>query len=140
METSYAGTGRSHVCPKPRWQEAALGSLRTHASDERTWEVGQLHTTEKIAEQRLERVSGGGGGKGVGQGEPVGGKTCIGPSAGQAWQVRSNGYAKRQRFVLASLPEAGARCGSAARRDLCGRCGESGIPTATWNFRKIWEQ
>ena len=83
METSYAGTGRSHVCPKPRWQEAALGSLRTHASDERTWEVGQLHTTEEIAEQRLERASGGGGGKGVGQGEPVGVKHAPDPVPGR---------------------------------------------------------
>jgi hypothetical protein len=28
-------------------------------------------------------------------------------------------------------PEAGARCGSAARRDLCGGCWVTGIPTAT---------
>jgi len=52
--------------------EVALGSSRTYASDEQAWEVGQLHNTEEIAEQRLEGVSGGGGGKGVGQGEPVG--------------------------------------------------------------------
>ena len=31
----------------------------------------------------------------------------------------------------ASVPEAGARCGSSARRDLCGGCRATGIPTAT---------
>ena len=35
------------------------------------------------------------------------------------------------RNVCASRPEAGARCGSAARRDLCGGCWVTGIPTAT---------
>jgi Domain of unknown function (DUF4160) len=33
--------------------------------------------------------------------------------------------------VAARRPEAGARCGSAARRDLCGGCRVTGIPTAT---------
>ncbi len=33
--------------------------------------------------------------------------------------------------ACASSPEAGARCGSAARRDLCGGCWVTGIPTAT---------
>jgi hypothetical protein len=33
--------------------------------------------------------------------------------------------------ACASRPEAGARCGSAARRDLCGGCWVTGIPTAT---------
>jgi hypothetical protein len=39
--------------------EVALGGLRTCASDERAWEVGQLRITDEIAEQQLERVSGG---------------------------------------------------------------------------------
>jgi hypothetical protein len=33
--------------------------------------------------------------------------------------------------ACASSLEAGARCGSAARRDLCGGCRVTGIPTAT---------
>jgi hypothetical protein len=37
-----------------------------------------LHSTEEIAEQRIERVSGGRGGKGVGQREPVGAKHAPG--------------------------------------------------------------
>ena len=35
-----------------------------------------------------------------------------------------------------SCPEAGARCGSAARRDLCGGCRVTGIPTATFHGEK----
>jgi hypothetical protein len=132
METSYAGTGRSHVCPKPRWPEAALGSLRTHASDERTWEVGQLHTTEKIAEQRFERVSGGGGGKGVGQGEPVGVKHAPDPVPGRRGKCARTGTPSGNgsfwRHYLRQEPGRG----SAARRDLCGECGETRIPTATY--------
>ena len=34
--------------------------------------------------------------------------------------------------ACASSPEAGARCGRAARRDLCGGCRVTGIPTATF--------
>jgi hypothetical protein len=34
------GTGRSHARPRG----AALGSSRAYASDERAWEVGQLHS------------------------------------------------------------------------------------------------
>ena len=33
--------------------------------------------------------------------------------------------------------EAGARCGSSARRDLCGGCGETRIPTATQNLERF---
>jgi hypothetical protein len=35
------------------------------------------------------------------------------------------------RNACASRPEAGARCGSAARRDLCGGHRVTGVPTAT---------
>ena len=40
----------------------------------------------------------------------------------------------RKSKSLASLPKAGARCGSAARRDLCGGRGETRVPTATSNL------
>ncbi|MBK5274938.1 MAG: hypothetical protein JJE30_07790 [Desulfuromonadales bacterium] len=36
-----------------------------------------------------------------------------------------------QQSACASLPEAGALCGKAARRDLCGGCRVTGISTAT---------
>src|SRR6266516_3174524 len=39
------------------------------------------------------------------------------------------------RNACASRPEAGARCGNAARRDLCGGCWVTGIPTATITIR-----
>src|SRR5262249_49927840 len=40
------------------------------------------------------------------------------------------------RNACASRPEARARCGSAARRDLCGGCWVIGIPTATFARKK----
>ncbi len=49
--------------------EAASGSPRTQADDERSWEVGQLHITEEVFEQDPSRDHGEDGGKGVGQGE-----------------------------------------------------------------------
>jgi hypothetical protein len=49
--------------------EAASGSLRTQADDERSWEVGQLHSTKKVLEQGPSKGYGEDGGKGVGQGE-----------------------------------------------------------------------
>ena len=47
--------------------EAASGSLRTQAEDERSWEVGQLHSTEEVFEQGSSKGYGEDGGKGVGQ-------------------------------------------------------------------------
>ncbi len=38
--------------------------------------------------------------------------------------------------LLPSLPEAGARCGNSARRDLCGGCRVTGIPTVTRYARR----
>ena len=52
-------------------------------------------------------------------------------AAPQTCKARSNAYGRKD---CASLPEAGARCGKSARRDLCGGCRVTGIPTAT-----IWK-
>ena len=49
-------------------------------------------------------------------------------AAPQTCKARSNAYGRKD---CASLPEAGARCGKSARRDLCGGCRVTGIPTAT---------
>jgi hypothetical protein len=49
--------------------QTVSGSRRTHADDEQTWEVGQLHSTVEVAEQSRGTGSGGDGGKGAGQGE-----------------------------------------------------------------------
>jgi len=51
--------------------KAASRSLRTQCDDERIGEVGQLHSTWEVTEQRLQGDSGGEGGKGAGQGEPA---------------------------------------------------------------------
>jgi hypothetical protein len=53
-----------------------------------------------------------------------------GHSAGVSCPRRSAAYGRPLRMP-ACRPEAGARCGSAARRDLCGGCRVTGIPTAT---------
>jgi hypothetical protein len=52
-------------------------------------------------------------------------------------RLRSSGYRNPASCILtlhnacALLPEARARCGNSARRDLCGGCRVTGIPTAT---------
>ena len=52
-------------------QQAAerIGESKDEADDERSWEVGQLHSTDEVAEQRRARGRGGDGGKGRGQGQ-----------------------------------------------------------------------
>ena len=70
-EAPRAGTGRSHVRLWKERSQAAPGSSRTHAGDERTWEVGRPRSTWEAAEQSRETGRGGGGGKGAGQGEPA---------------------------------------------------------------------
>jgi hypothetical protein len=81
-ETPRTGTGRSRVRPTPVTGQAASGSLRTHADDARTWEVGWPHSTWEVPEQREwqpaqrgspGRILGGGdGGKRASQGKSTG--------------------------------------------------------------------
>ena len=47
--------------------EAASGSPRTQADDERSWEVGQLYSTEEVFEQGPSKDHGEEGGKGGGK-------------------------------------------------------------------------
>jgi hypothetical protein len=42
-EASRTGTGRSHACPRQMAPRTALRIPREHDSDERAWEVGQVH-------------------------------------------------------------------------------------------------
>src|SRR5260370_41287263 len=70
-ETPRAGTGRSQVHPGPQSFWDALGSLRTYADDERTWEIGQACSTGEVPEQSRATGSGGEGGKRSGQREPA---------------------------------------------------------------------
>src|SRR5947209_733628 len=65
------GTGRSRVRPRSRRNRAVSGSLRTEADDERTREVGQVHSTGEVLEQSQTDGGGGDGGKGPGQREPA---------------------------------------------------------------------
>jgi hypothetical protein len=51
METPCAGTGRSRVRLWWREPQAASGSRRTYADDERTGEAGRSHSTREVAEQ-----------------------------------------------------------------------------------------
>ena len=70
-ETPCTGTGRSQVCPREMEPRDASGSPRTHADDERTWEVGQHRSTCEVPEQSRATGGGGDGGKGAGQREPA---------------------------------------------------------------------
>src|SRR5436190_19285140 len=54
------GTGRSHDCLL-HVEQAASGSLRTYADDERSWEVGQVRSTGEAAERRRATAGRGGG-------------------------------------------------------------------------------
>src|SRR5436309_12672333 len=65
------GTGRSRVRPRSRRNRAVSGSLRTEADDERTREVGQVHSTGEVSEPSQTDGGGGDGGKGPGQREPA---------------------------------------------------------------------
>jgi len=66
----------------------ASGSLRTHADDERTWEVGQTGNTGEVPEQHRATGSGGGGGKRSGQTEPATAKRVPDARAGKTRSVR----------------------------------------------------
>jgi hypothetical protein len=69
METPRTGTGRSRVRPGGKMLWDASGSLRMYADDERTWEVGQTHSTGEVSEQGRATGGGGDGGKGFDQGK-----------------------------------------------------------------------
>jgi hypothetical protein len=107
------------------------GEPEGHDRDGRVQGVGQLHSTDEAFEQGSPHGTGGeGGGKGAGQGERGGGNqepdTVPGPPVTGALPRTAGTFG-----CLDVRPEAGARCGSAARRDLCGGCRVTGIPTAT---------
>jgi len=54
-----------------------------------------------------------------------------GRTQSRATLSQAHDWVRQALCACASRPEAGARCGSAARRDLCGGCWVTGIPTAT---------
>jgi hypothetical protein len=107
------------------------GAPEGHDRGARVQGVGPLQRTAEACEQRSPHGTGGaGGGKGAGQGERGGVHQEPDPAPGVSCHRRSAAYGRHLR-VPARRPEAKARCGSAARRDLCGGCWVTGIPTAT---------
>src|SRR5258708_25080928 len=60
-----------HLLAPGRRVDSAAGSPRTHAADERAWEVRQPRSTEEGPEQSQEAGGGGAGGKAAGQAEIV---------------------------------------------------------------------
>src|SRR5438270_9402526 len=70
-EAPRMGTGRSRVHPSRNMSGDASGSLRTHADDERTREVGQTSSTCEVPEQGRATGGGGDGGKRSDQREPA---------------------------------------------------------------------
>src|SRR6266852_7528586 len=70
-EAPRKGTGRSRVHPRRNMSGDASGSLRTHADDERTREVGQTSSTCEVPEQGRATGGGGDGGKRSDQREPA---------------------------------------------------------------------
>src|SRR2546422_11350317 len=89
METPRTGTGRSRVLPPRMARWDASGSPRTHADDERTWEVGQTRGTDEVPEQGRKLGGGGDGGKGSGQREPEPAKRV--PDTEPEWRVQCAG-------------------------------------------------
>src|ERR1700676_313667 len=64
-----SGTGRSHRPLRSQDGQSVSGSRKTHADDERRWEVGPAHSTGEAVEQGRENGCGDGGGKGPDQGK-----------------------------------------------------------------------
>ena len=129
-ETRCAEPGRPCLWPG-EGSPGPHGAPTGHDRDGRVQGVGPLQSTEEAFAQRSPQGTGGaGGGKGAGQGERGGANqepdTAPGSPVTGA-QPRTAGPCG----CLHVRPEAGARCGSAARRDLCGGCRVTGIPTAT---------
>src|SRR6266581_6908902 len=58
-------------------------SLRTNPDDERSWEVGSIHSTGEAAEQCGQPRGGGSGGKGSSQGEPAQARQALDTEPGE---------------------------------------------------------
>ncbi len=128
-ETLCTEPGRPCIWPG-EWSPGPHGEPQGYDRDGRVQGVGQLHSTEEAFEQGSPYGTGGeGGGKGAGQGERGG--AYQGPDTAPGHPCYTCPTAYGGLCACASPPKAGARCGSAARRDLCGGCWVTGIPTAT---------
>jgi hypothetical protein len=106
----------------PRGTSVVQGAGSRTAAEDR----GSLRT-KGVPGDRRSWGREGSGSRGTWRRKPGGGD-----SAGVSCHLRSAAYGRHRR-VPARSPEAGARCGSAARRERCGGCRVTGIPTATFN-------
>ena len=131
VETRCAAPGRPCLWPDER-SPGPHGAPTGHDRGGRGQGVGPLQSTRgslrtKVAPRdRRSRGRAGSGPRGTWRRKPG-----AGPSAGVSCHRRSAAYG-RPLWGPARRPEAGARCGSAARRDRCGGCRATGIPTATF--------
>jgi hypothetical protein len=104
MEPLCAGTARSHVCRQERELQTVSGSRRTHADDERTREVGQLHSTYEAMPRDRQRKRWREGGWPRGTRPSV---TRSGLRAGKTRSARSSGWRLltelRERFAKFGL-------------------------------------
>src|SRR5208282_3773799 len=106
------------------------------ADDERSGEVGQVHSTEEVLEQRRAIGRGGNGGKAPGQGETGRQRTLraqnrAGVSPAPARSCCATAWVAQTPNGAMVPPETGARCGKAACRDLRGGLVARPVPTAT---------
>src|SRR6266436_8564561 len=90
------GTGRSRVHPRRNLLGDASGSLRTHADDERTREVGQICSTCEVSEQSWATGGGGDGGKRSDQREPATAKRVPDTEPERRAQCAGAGRSSRQ--------------------------------------------
>ena len=131
-ETCCAEPGRPCIWPGAV-RSGPHGEPEGYARDGRMQGVGPLHSTEEAVEQGSPQGTGGeGGGKGAGQGKRGGVNQEPDIAPGVSCHMRSAAYGRHLRGPV-RRPEAGARCGSAARRALGGGCRVPGIPTATFS-------
>src|SRR5256886_11981945 len=111
-EAPRMGTGRSRVHPRRKMSGDASGSLRTHADDERTREVGQTSSTCEVPEQG--RATGGGGCITRKRG-------CWSSDHSQPKTGRSAEKGNRRRSTSSASPTSVGRRGATDASRSCGR-------------------
>jgi hypothetical protein len=63
-----------------------------------------------------------------------------GRTLGRATLPQAHDWVRQPLCACASSPKAGARCGSAARRELCGGHRVTGVPTAPDSSRRLYRR
>ena len=119
---------------------AAPGRARklggAHARNARAEDVGQVLSTDESREQGRQLAGGGGGGgKAPAQGECQTAHTHRTPCRMRRvppprWPHGRTAWGAQPPNAAVLIPESGARCGKAARRDRCGGRSAMSVPTA----------